>query len=118
TSPGRRGWNRSAASLSGSGTACLDRMDGTEDDRDAVPGVDRADQERQLDLLPGREVPAELLIILVGSMGLGHQRQGLGPGERGPLAVAVERRFAPGAQEIQPLLGLAVGAGVLGVHVD
>jgi len=93
-------------------------MDGPEADGQPVPGVDRADQHGQVDLLGGGEVPGELLVIPVGSMGLGHQGQGLGPGEGGPLPVVEERRFPPGVEEVEPLLRLAAGAGILGVHVE
>ena len=30
----------------------------------------------------------------------------------------VERRLAPGVEQVEPLLALAVGAQLLGVHVD
>src|SRR5215472_12666937 len=51
-------------------------------------------------------------------MAVGDQGQRLGPGQRRPLALAVERRLAPGVEQIEPLLVLAGCAQLLGVHVD
>src|SRR5690606_40579905 len=45
-------------------------------------------------------------------------RSGFRPRERGALPFAVDGRFAPGGEEIQPLLGLATGARVLRMHVE
>ena len=42
----------------------------------------------------------------------------LGPFQRRTLTLGVERRLPPGAQPVDPLLGLAEGARVLGVHVE
>src|SRR5262249_47653018 len=47
------------------------------------------------------------LVSLIGRMGFGHQRQSLGPSERGAFAGAVERRFAPGIEQVKALLALA-----------
>src|SRR5690349_15535659 len=38
--------------------------------------------------------------------------------QRCPLAQAVERRLAPGREDVQPLLVLAPGPSVLAVHVE
>jgi len=59
-----------------------------------------------------------LLVHIVGCMALLDVGQGLGPGQRGALASGEERRLAPGGEGVKPLLGFAVGAGVLGVHID
>src|SRR5262249_45337746 len=45
-------------------------------------------------------------------------RQRLGPAQRGPLPLGVARRFAPGRQQIDALLGLALAAGFGRMHVD
>src|SRR5262245_66356627 len=57
------------------------------------------------------------LVSLIGRMGFGHQRQSLGPSERGAFAGAVERRFAPGIEQVKALLALAALARGGGVHV-
>jgi len=49
---------------------------------------------------------------------LGQQGHRLGETERGTLPGGEEGRLPPGGQRVDPLLGLASGAGVLGVHVD
>ena len=51
-------------------------------------------------------------------MGLGKPGDGLGEAQRGALASGEERCLPPRRQGVQALLGLADGAGVLGVHVD
>ena len=53
------------------------------------------------------KLPFNDVVDLVGHMGLADQRQRLGPLERGVFAVGVERRFAPGVEHVQTLLGLA-----------
>jgi hypothetical protein len=45
-------------------------------------------------------------------------RQRLGPAQRGPLPLRVARRFAPGRQQVDALLGLASAAGFGRMHVD
>jgi hypothetical protein len=88
------------------------RVDGTKADLDPIPCVDEPDQQRELHLLLLGEVPAQRLVGVVRRMGQGHQRQHFGPAERGPLAIGIELRLAPGAQKIEPLLGLAMLAGI------
>jgi hypothetical protein len=53
-----------------------------------------------------------------GWVGFGQLRQSLAPSECGPFALALERRFAPGIEQIKALLGLAVLAGVGRVHLQ
>jgi hypothetical protein len=48
----------------------------------------------------------------------GEPRDGLGEGKRGLFALGEVRRFAPGRQAVEALLGLSDRASVLGVHVD
>jgi hypothetical protein len=83
----------------------------------AVPSVDRRDRNGKLDQLFLGEVPARFLVHFIRDTGLRHQYHRLGPGERRPLAIAVERRLAPGVEQVEPLLALAVGTGVARVHV-
>jgi len=75
-------------------------MNGAKADLDAVPAVDGDNQKRQRHLLLGGELRLQGLINRIGRMGFGHQRQSLGPSERGAFAGAVERRFAPGIEEL------------------
>jgi hypothetical protein len=42
-------------------------------------------------------------------MAVGDKRERLGPGQSGALAVAVEGRFSPGAEQIEPLFALPIG---------
>src|SRR5258708_2378737 len=100
------------------GLLLLDRVDGTKADLNPVPGVDLHDQQGELYLLILREVPAQCLVGIVRRMGLGHQRESLGPAERGPLAVGIKPGLAPRAKKMQSLLGLAVLAGIYCVMVD
>ena len=51
-------------------------------------------------------------------MRLTDERDGLGPRQRGPLAIAVERRLAPGVEDVDPLFRLSCRAGVDRVHVE
>src|SRR5262249_6843776 len=44
--------------------------------------------------------------------------QRLSPAQRGPLPLGVARRFAPGRQQVDALLGLAPAAGLGRMHVD
>ena len=96
----------------------LHRRHRAEGDGKPVPGVDGRDQHGQVHRLGLRELRADLGIDVVGRMRFGDQRHGFGPGERRAFALAIDRRFAPGVQEIEPLLGLSALARILGVHVD
>jgi hypothetical protein len=49
---------------------------------------------------------------------LRHERHGLDPCQRGPLALVEERRLAPRIESVQPLLGFAGRASIKRVHVD
>jgi hypothetical protein len=51
-------------------------------------------------------------------MHLRYQRDRLSPGERGALARTVERRLAPGIEQIKALPALSFGPGFAGMHVD
>src|SRR5262245_47313616 len=59
-----------------------------------------------------------LLEDRVGDRPFGRLGHRLGPGERAALAVGVEGGLAPGVEQVEPLLGLAGRAGVLGMHID
>src|SRR6266702_1735958 len=89
-----------------------------EADRDPVPGVDRRDEKRELHQLGLAELRTDLVVDGVGDVRLRYQRYSLGPGQHRPLALRIERRLPPGIQEVEPFLGLAVGAGVARMHVD
>src|SRR5262245_28233609 len=87
-------------------------------DGDAVPAVDGDHRERQGDEFLFRELRPHALVEFVRRVILGDQRQRVGPGECGALAVGEEGRFPPGAQAVEALLGFAFRARVLAVHVD
>src|SRR2546427_1026276 len=88
-------------------------------DGHAVPGVDLCDRPAELDDL----LIAELLLqcVEVGITAavmpdqLGH---GLGPVQRGALALAVQAGFAPGLQAVDALPGLAMLAQIARMHVQ
>ena len=67
----------------------------TKTGRDAVPGIDDGNRQRELHQLRIGELPAYVREGGVRCMAFGHRGQRLGPGERGPFAIAVERRPAP-----------------------
>ena len=83
---------------------------GAERDRQAIPGVDRDHRQRQIDQFALTEVLARTLEDLVGNVILPDLSDGFGPLQGGVLALGKERRFAPGAQSVDPLLGFALGA--------
>src|SRR5215813_14166209 len=102
---GRSGSKLKAASLAEVAgvmpPALLDRMNRAETDVDPIPAIDCDNQKRELHLLLVAELSFERLIDVVGSASLRQQGQGLGPGERGALTVAVERRIAPGVEQVK-----------------
>src|SRR5258708_6464725 len=104
--------------LPSSRLALLDRMDRTEADLDPVPSVDCDDQQGERHLLVLGELRLQCAINVVGRVGLRHQRQSLGPRKRGPLALAVEWRFAPGIEQVKALLGLAMLSRIGGMPVQ
>src|SRR5712671_2973891 len=93
---------------SGRGLLLFGRVYGAKADLDPVPGVDLHDQQGELYLLILSEVLAQCLVGIVRRMSLGHQRESLGPAERGPLAVGIKLGLAPRAKKMQSVLGLAV----------
>ena len=88
------------------------RVDGTKADIDPVPGVDEPDKRGELHLLLLGEVPAQRRVGIVRRASLGHQRQRLGPAERGPLALGIKRGLTPRAEKIEPFRGLAMFAAI------
>src|SRR5690242_16777480 len=74
--------------------------------RQPVPGVDRADEKREIGQFLVVERGARLFVNGVGCMVLRNERERFGPGERGLLAVVEQHRLAPSGQNIEALLGL------------
>src|SRR5581483_5774578 len=97
---------------------CFDRRHRAERDRKPVPRVDGSDQNGQVCGLRLGEVLPEFLIGSVGRMRFGDQRHRLGPRERRTFAIGVDGRLAPGVQEIEPRLGLAMLARILRVDAE
>src|SRR5690606_4798313 len=91
---------------------------GTEGDAEAVPAVDGDDREGEVDQFFFAEVFAYGVVDVVRHTVYAESGQRLGPLQRRTFAIAVERRFAPGIEQIKPLLRLARGAGILAVHVE
>src|SRR3981081_1220900 len=94
------------------------RGDCTKADLDPIPGVDLRNQQGERHLLVLSKVLAQRLVGIVRRMGLGHQRQSLGPAQRGSLSVGGKRGLAPWAEKMEPVLGLSVLAGIRDVMVD
>src|SRR3972149_7464435 len=86
--------------------------------REAVPAVDPDDREREVDKRLLVEMVPDFGVKLIRHAVRGDLRERLGPGERRPLAVRVERRLPQRPQPAQPLLGFAGRARFLGVHVQ
>jgi len=59
-------------------------------------------------------VRAHLFIDAVGDVPLMDEGDGLRPGQGGALALGVEGRLPPSVEGVEPLLGLALGAGAAG----
>src|ERR1700712_5394848 len=107
----------STRSLAG-GMATLHERNRTETDGDPVPGIDGGDEQRELHLLGIVELRLERRIVAVRRVSLRDERQGLGPGERRPLPLRIDRSFAPGVEQVKTLLALAIGPGIPGMHFD
>src|SRR5690242_15644146 len=98
---------------SGLVAARLDR----EADGEPVPAVDGNHPEREIHKLLVGELAADALAQLAGDARPGNRRQRLGPRQRRTLARRVERRFPPRAEQVDALLRLARGPGILRMHV-
>ena len=94
------------------------RVERAKADLNPVPSVDLRDQQGELHLFVLSKVLAQRLVGIVRRMGLGHQRESLGPAQRGALAVGIKRGLAPRAEKMKPVLGLPVLAGICNVMVD
>jgi len=109
--PSRRAAGSSAAGLI---AADLD----AEGDGEPIPAIDGDDGQGEVDQLLFGEVLAHLLIERVRYVVRRDERDGLGPGQRGALALGVERRLGPGGEDVEALFALAGGARILAVHVQ
>src|SRR4051794_27344903 len=114
---GSRCSSRTRRTCSLCSTVVLPRLR-AEGDRDAVPAVDHHHRPRQLHQLLFAEVLARFFVHVIGHVRLADERQRLRPGKRRALPIAVERRFAPGIEQVDALLRFAAGARVDAVHVD
>src|SRR5690625_3203282 len=84
----------------------------------AVPGIDRGDQKGQGgDLLFG-EMRSESLVICIRRSAISNSCHGFGPGKSPALARTVERRIAPGAQDVETLLAFAVAPRLARMHMQ
>ena len=68
--------------------------------------------ERELHLFLVAELGLERIVGAFVGMAFREPRQRLGPAQRGPLPFRVARRFAPGRQQVDALLGLALARGL------
>src|ERR1700686_5194457 len=85
------------------------RIDETiEADRDAVPAVDDHDCQRELDPLLFCEVGLQGFVRALVGMSFGESCEGLGPPQRGTLAIGITRRVAPGREQVDALLRFAL----------
>lgn len=66
-------------------------MHGAEGDGEAVPRVDGAEEERELDEFSVGELRAHRGIVVVGRVSFRDEGERLGPGEGSALARGVER---------------------------
>src|SRR5712664_312574 len=92
--------------------------EGAGGDGKAVPEVDGADYEGQVDDFFFGEMLLQVGIDVVGGVSLRDKRDGLGPGEGGAFAVGEEGSLSPGFESVEALLGFSGGAGVDGMHVQ
>ena len=98
---------------------CFSRIDKlAEADRDAVPAVDDVDHQGELDLLFLGELSLQGFAGAFQLVAFGEPRQGLGPAERGAFAVGVARSLAPGREQIDALLGLALLTRFRRMHIE
>src|SRR5579872_3839223 len=109
---------RKLCAFCGMGGRLVGSWDCSEPDTNPIPAVDGDDGHGEADQLLFSEELSDLLIDIVGCMRVSDQGQSFGPGERGPLAIGVERRFPPGVEQIETLLGFASRAGILGMHIE
>src|SRR6516225_10230273 len=86
--------------------------------RPQVPAIDDVDHERELHLFLVAELSLERIVGVFMGMAFREPRQRLGPAQRGPLPLGIARRFAPGWQQVDALLGLAPAACFGRMHVD
>src|SRR5699024_10724812 len=74
--------------------------------------------EGETDQLGFAEMRAYLFVDLIRHMVVRDPGDGLRPGQRRALPLAVEWRLAPGVEDVETLLALARRAGILAVHVQ
>jgi hypothetical protein len=87
-------------------------------DGEAVPEIDHAEHQDEVDDFFFREIVFQIGIDVVGRVSFRNQRHSFRPGQRGALAVGKEGSLAPGFKRVQALLGFTRGASVDRMHVE
>src|SRR5436190_14995098 len=85
---------------------------------DPVPGIDRHHRQCKVSDFLFRKLCLYLFKNFVGNVPFSDLRDRFRPSQRGPFAVAIKRRFSPGVERVQPLVGFANGLQVLPMHVE
>ena len=86
-------------------------------DGEPVPPVDGDSRQRELDQLFVRELRARLFEDLVRGVSFADLGDRFAPGESGPFPIGIERRLAPDAERVEPLLCVAQSPRLPGVKV-
>ena len=89
-----------------------------EADRDAVPAVDDVDHQCELDLLRFGELRLQGFAGAFQIVAFGEPRQRFGPAERRAFTLGVAGGLAPGRQQVDALLGLALLTRIRRMHID
>ena len=76
-------------------------------DRDPIPAIDGNRGSSEVDDLFFGEFLTRDFENVIGYVALRHQRDGLYPAQGGTLTRTVERRFAPGVEQVHALVGFA-----------
>src|SRR3954466_1776829 len=105
---------RCGANGTSEGPRLVTARHGAQGDVEAIPRVDGHHGHRQVDELLLTEPGTDRLVDVIRNPILSDQCQRLGPEERRPFAVCVERGLAPGIEEVEALLAFTAGAGFLG----
>lgn len=89
-----------------------------ETDGEPVPAVDCHDRGCDVHDFLFIEMLSHDFINFIRDLRRGNLRDRLRPSQRGAFFLGEKRCLAPGVERVNPLLGFALGAGVLRVHVE
>src|SRR6266404_3784124 len=93
-------------------------MNRSRSDRQAVPGIDHSDHDREVRQLLFGELTPYCFVDLIGRMRRGDICECFRPDQGRTLVLRIEMRLSPGIEQMHAQVGFTVFARLFSVHVE